>query len=391
MNWSFPTTIWFGPGRLSELSTAAAETGMRRPLVVTDRGLAGFSFVEQAATLVGAVDIFSDVDANPTGENVDAGVACFRNADADGVVAVGGGSAMDVGKLIAFAQGQTLSLWDFEDIGDRWKAANPATIAPVIAIPTTAGTGSEVGRAGVVTETATHTKRIIFHPAMLPRVVIADPELTVGLPPALTAGTGMDALAHNLEALCAPGYHPMCDGIATEGMRLIFENLEVVCRDGANLEARGHLMSAASMGAVAFQKGLGAIHSLSHPVGSLCGTHHGTTNAVFMPYVLAFNRSAIEPRIERLSAVLGIAGGFDGFMSRVLSLRSAIDMPHALSELGVSPNRVPAIASMSVDDPTAASNPVAFDENDATAMLEAALSGDIEAAARAGAGRSPRA
>ena len=257
--------------------------------------------------------VFSEVKPNPVESNLTAGIEAFRQGKHDGVIAFGGGSALDIGKLIAFQAGQTRPIWDFEDIGDWWTRADAEAIAPIVAVPTTAGTGSEVGRAGVITDEATHTKKVIFHPKMMPAIVIADPELTVGMPPFITAGTGMDALAHCLEAYCSPGYHPMADGIAVEGMRLVFENLPKAFANGSDLDARAHMMSAAAMGAAAFQKGLGAIHSLSHPVGALYDTHHGMTNAVFMPYVLAFNRDAIEERIARLAAYCGIKGGFDGF------------------------------------------------------------------------------
>ena len=262
--------------------------------------------------------VFSEVRPNPVAANVEAGVKVLREGRHDGVVAFGGGSALDVGKVVAFMAGQTRPMWDFEDVGDWWTRADPAGIAPIVAVPTTAGTGSEVGRAGVVTDEATHTKKIIFHPLMMPKVTICDPELTVGMPPAITAGTGMDAFAHCLEAYCAPSYHPLADGIAVEGMRLVKENLARAVADGSDLEARAHMMAAAAMGATAFQKGLGAIHALSHPVGALYDTHHGMTNAVFMPYVLAFNRPAIEDRIARLAAYLGLAPSFDAFLDFVL-------------------------------------------------------------------------
>jgi alcohol dehydrogenase class IV len=284
-----------------------------------------------------------------------------------------------MGKLIAFQSGQTRPVWDFEDVGDWWTRADADRIAPVIAVPTTAGTGSEVGRAAVVTNEATHTKKVIFHPKMLPVTVIADPELTTGMPPFITAGTGMDALAHCLEAFCAPGYHPMADGIAIEGIRLVFENLPVAFRDGKDLTARAHMMAAAAMGAAAFQKGLGAIHSLSHPVGALYDTHHGMTNAVFMPYVLAFNRSAIESRIERLAAYIGVDGGFDGFAKAVLSLRETLGVPHTLGGLikGLSMDgeRKSLIAEMAVVDPTAGGNPVPLTKEAALSILEQSISG----------------
>jgi alcohol dehydrogenase class IV len=321
--------------------------------------------------------LFSNVQPNPVEANLTAGVAAFRAGGHDGVVAFGGGSGLDTGKLVAFMAGQTRPVFDFEDIGDWWTRADADGIAPVVAVPTTAGTGSEVGRAGVLTDETTHTKKIIFHPKMMPRVVICDPELTVGMPPAITAGTGMDALAHCLEAYCSPGYHPMADGIAVEGMRLVFENLPKAVANGSDLEARAHMMSAAAMGATAFQKGLGAIHSLSHPVGALYNTHHGMTNGVFMPYVLAFNRPAIEAKIDRLAAWLGVAGGFDGFFAAVLDLRKRIGVPHTLDGLHVDGSRFDAMAEMAIVDPTAGGNPVPLTRDAARRLFQAAFDGDV--------------
>ena len=378
-NWNYPTRIRFGAGRLAELADACAALGIQRPLLVTDQGLANLPVTARALTLLQHYNrdaaCFADVKPNPVAANLLAGVTTYRDGGHDGVVAFGGGSGLDMGKLIAFMAGQTRPVWDFEDVGDHWMRADPAGIAPIVAVPTTAGTGSEVGRAGVLTDTATQTQKVIFHPQMMPGIVIADPELSIGLPPFITAGTGMDALAHCLEAYCAPGYHPLAEGIAVEGMRLVFENLRRVMIDGHDLEARGHMLSAAAMGATAFQKGLGAIHALSHPVGALYDTHHGTTNAVFMPYVLRFNRHAIEPKIDRLAAWLGIAGGFDGFVDAVLSLRSDIGVPHTLAGLGVGDRDRERIAAMAVVDPTAAGNPVPLDIDGARRIFQAALEG----------------
>ncbi len=378
-NWSFPTAVRFGAGRIGELADACRAARIHRPLLVTDSGLAALPIT--ATTLDVLADggleasLFSDVRPNPTEANLADGIAAFREGDHDGVIAFGGGSGLDIGKLIAFMAGQTRPVWDFEDIGDWWMRADETAIAPIVAVPTTAGTGSEVGRAAVITDEATHTKKIIFHPKMVPRIVICDPELTVGLPPFITAGTGMDALAHCLEAYCAPAYHPMAEGIAVEGMRLVFENLPKVIAQGADLEARAHMMSAAMMGAVAFQRGLGAIHSLSHPVGALYDTHHGMTNAVFMPYVLAFNRPAIEKRIDRLTGYLGIEGGFDGFMDAVLDLRTKITVPHTLAELGLDEARRDDIAAMAIVDPTAGGNPVKLTIEAAGMIFDKALAG----------------
>ncbi len=384
-NWSYPTAVRFGPGRIKELADACRAAGITRPLLVTDAGLAKLPITERALGLLKEaglpVALFSDVQSNPVESNVEAGLAVFRSGDHDGVVAFGGGSGLDTGKVIAFMAGQTRPLWDFEDIGDWWTRADPDKIAPVVAVPTTAGTGSEVGRAGVVTQEATHTKKVIFHPKMMPRVVICDPELTVGMPPSITMGTGMDALAHCLEAYCAPSYHPMAEGIAVEGMRLIFVNLPKAVANGNDVEARAHMMSAAAMGAAAFQKGLGAIHALSHPVGALYNTHHGTTNGTFMPYVLVFNRPAIEAKIERLAGYLGIAGGFDGFLAAVLDLRKKTGVPHDLKGLGVDGSRVDTIVEMSLEDPTAGGNPVPLTKEGSRKIFDAALKGDVAAAA----------
>ncbi|MEQ9811743.1 MAG: iron-containing alcohol dehydrogenase [Azospirillaceae bacterium] len=380
-NWSYPTAIRFGAGRISELAEACRAAGIDRPLLVTDRGLAAAPITERALDVLRgagmAPGLFAEVKSNPVDANLDDGVAAFREGGHDGVVAFGGGSGLDLGKLIAFMAGQTRPVWDFEDIGDWWTRADADAIAPIVAVPTTAGTGSEVGRAGVLTNAATHTKKVIFHPRMMPAVVICDPEMTVGMPPFITAGTGMDALAHALEAYCAPAYHPFSEGIAVEGMRLVFENLPRVLADGGDLEARGHMMSAAAMGAIAFQKGLGAIHSMSHPVGSLHDTHHGMTNAVFMPYVLAFNRPAIEGKLGRLAAWLGIAGGFDGFMAAVLALRQRVGVPHTLAGLGVGVENRQLIAEMAVVDPTAGGNPVPLTVDAALGLFDAAMEGRV--------------
>jgi alcohol dehydrogenase class IV len=384
-NWSYPTAIRFGPGRIKELADACKSAGVNRPLLVTDAGLAKLPITQMALDLVKQAGMqaamFSDVQPNPVDANVDAGVAVFRNGKHDGVIAFGGGSGLDTGKVIAFMAGQTRPLWDFEDIGDWWTRADPDKIAPVVAVPTTAGTGSEVGRAGVITQESTHTKKVIFHPKMMPKVVICDPELTVGMPPAITAGTGMDALAHCLEAYCAPSYHPIAEGIAVEGMRLVFANLPKAVANGKDLEARAHMMSAAAMGAAAFQKGLGAIHALSHPVGALYHTHHGMTNGVFMPYVLVFNRKAIEPKIERLAGFLEIDGGFDGFLAAVLALRKQIGVPHDLTGLKVDGSKAELISEMAVVDPTAGGNPIPVTKQGARKLFDAALKGDVAAAA----------
>ncbi len=361
-NWSYPTAIKFGAGRIAELADHCKAVGMKKPLLVTDRGLSTMPITKNALDILEAAGLgramFAEVDPNPTDKNLADGVKAFKDGGHDGVVAFGGGSGLDLGKAIAFMSGQTRPVWDFEDIGDWWTRANPAGIAPIVAVPTTAGTGSEVGRASVVTNSETHTKKVIFHPKILPSVTICDPELTVGMPKVITSGTGMDAFAHCLEAYCSPFYHPMSQGIALEGMRLVKEFLPRAYKDGTDIEARANMMSAAAMGAVAFQKGLGAIHSLSHPVGAIYNTHHGMTNAVVMPPVLTFNRPAIEAKINSAAAYLGIAGGFDGFFEYVLRLREELGVPDKLSALGVGTDRIDEMSEMAIVDPTAGGNPV---------------------------------
>ncbi len=381
-NWSYPTSIRFGVGRIAELAEACKVAGMKRPLLVTDPGLAKLPMIAEAvaANVKAGVPtaVFSELRSNPVAKNVEDGVRVLREGQHDGVIAFGGGSALDVGKVIAFMSGQTRPMWDFEDIGDWYTRANPAGIAPIVTVPTTAGTGSEVGRAGVIADERTHTKKVIFHPRMLPAVVISDPGLMVGLPAGLTAGTGMDALAHCLEAYCAVGYHPMADGIALEGLRLVKENLEVVYRDGKNLVARSHMAAAALMGAVAFQKGLGAIHALSHPVGAVYDTHHGTTNGVFLPYVLAFNRAAISERMAAAARYLGLAKpSLDGVIEWSLALRKAVGIPHTLKELGVGNDRFGELARMAEVDPTAGGNPRKLDLPGLQQLLEASYAGRV--------------
>jgi len=378
-DWNYPTQVRFGAGRVAELAAACTATGMRNPLLVMDAGLAtGAVATAVRAGLGGLVQTaYHDFRSNPTGEDVARGVAQLRRGGHDGVVAVGGGSALDTGKAIAFMAVQQRPLWDFEDVGDNWRLAETDGIPPIIAVPTTAGTGAEVGRAGVFHREQDDTKRIIFHPAMLPRIALLDPELTLGLPPAMTAGTGMDALAHCLEAYCSPRYHPMADGIAMEGMRLVREYLPRAYHRGDDLEARAHMLSAALAGATAFQKGLGAIHSLSHPVGALFDTHHGTTNATVMPYVLVCNRGAIEPRIERLARYLGIGGGFDGFLAWILELRGELAIPHTLAELGVDAAQATRLAPLALADPSTATNPLPLDVAAFTRLYDNCIQGTL--------------
>ena len=372
-NWSYPTAVKLGAGRIRELADHCKALGMKRPLLVTDRGLASMAITANALDILEAGGlgraIFADVDPNPNDRNLDDGVRAFKAGGHDGVVAFGGGSGLDLGKCVAFMAGQTRPVWDFEDVGDWWTRASIEGIAPIVAVPTTAGTGSEVGRASVITNSQTHTKKIIFHPKFLPGVTICDPELTVGMPKAITAGTGMDAFAHCLEAYSSPFFHPMSQGIALEGMRLVKTYLPRAYADGSDIEARTQMMAAAAMGAVAFQKGLGAIHSLSHPVGAVYHTHHGTTNAVVMPPVLRFNRPAIEEKITRAAAYLGIAGGFDGFYDFVLKLRADLGIPDKLGALGVGTDRIDELAEAAVADPSTGGNPVELTVDAARKLL----------------------
>lgn len=376
-NWSYPTAVRFGAGRISELADACASTGIKRPLLVTDKGLVTLPIIQKITADLEAkglkAEIFADVDPNPTGENLDAGLKVFRDGGHDGVVCVGGGSALDLGKVIAFMVGQTRPVWDFEDIGDWWTRADADAIAPNIAVPTTSGTGSELGRASVLTRTDTKEKKIIFHPKILPSVVIADPELAMSMPAWITAGTGMDAFAHCLEALSSPHFHPMSHGIAMEGLRLVNENLETAFSDPTNLEARANMMAAAMMGAVAFQKGLGAVHALSHPIGAIYGTHHGTTNAVLIPAVLDLNRPTIESTIQRVCAYLGVNGGFDGFRARVTSLNQTLNIPATLTALGLEQPDLDLIVKGALIDPSCGGNPVPLNAENLKDVLQKSL------------------
>ncbi|EDZ41005.1 iron-containing alcohol dehydrogenase [Rhodobacteraceae bacterium HTCC2083] len=376
-NWSYPTTIKFGAGRIAELPDACASAGMKNPLLVTDKGLANLPVTQDTLAILDAAGLgrsmFSDVDPNPSEINLAAGVAAYKAGGHDGVIAFGGGSGLDLGKMVAFMAGQTRPIWDFEDIGDYWTRADTAAIAPIIAVPTTAGTGSEVGRASVITDSVSHVKKIIFHPKVLPTVVICDPALTVGMPKFITAGTGLDAFAHCVEAFSSPHYHPMSQGMALEGMRLVKEYLPRAYADGADLEARAHMMSAAAMGATAFQKGLGAIHALSHPVGAVYNTHHGTTNAVFMPAVLKFNAPAIHDRFDAAAAYLGIDGGFDGFCTYVQDLNNSLMIPSNLGALGVGTDRLDDLVTMALKDPSCGGNPIELTAQNLCEILDDAL------------------
>jgi alcohol dehydrogenase class IV len=381
-NWNYPTSIRFGAGRIKELSDVCKSVGMKNPLLITDPGLAALPMVNNAIARNNAnglpTGLFSNVKPNPVSKNVDDGVKAYLAGGHDGVIAWGGGSGVDAAKAVALMVGQTVPIWDFEDVGDNWTRVNADGVAPIVAVPTTSGTGSEVGRASVIANEETHTKKVIFHPTMLPQVVICDPELVTGLPPALTAYTGMDALVHCFEAYCAPGYHPMAEGIALEGMRLVQQWLPAAVKDGSDIEARTHMMSAAAMGATAFQKGLGAVHSLSHPVGSIYDTHHGLTNAVFMPYVMSFNRLAIEGQMDLLARYLNLPGsGFSAVMDWVLELRQTFNIANTPVDLGVEENRLYELSEMAANDPTAGGNPIPVGTNEMKVMYQAAMAGRL--------------
>ena len=382
-NWNYPTTMWVGENRINDIAEACKNLGIAKPLFVTDNGLAETNIVKNTLKKLKdnqiSVELYFNVVGNPTGTNVTEGANYFNENSCDGVIAFGGGSGLDVGKAIAFMSGQTLPLWDFEDVGDNWTKANSNKIAPIIAVPTTAGTGSETGRASVILNEETGVKNIIFHPKFLPSIVILDPVLTLSLPAKITAATGMDALAHNLEAYCAPGYHPMADGIALEGMRIINEWLLEAVNNGSNIEARLNMLTAASMGSTAFQKGLGAIHSLSHPVNALNNIHHGLSNAIFMPYVLTFNRDVIEKKIIKICDYLELEErSFDGFVNWVLDLRKKLDMPHKLSEvIDEKDFDLDRLSKMALADPSTGGNPKKLSEKDMKLMYQHSLSGEL--------------
>ncbi len=382
-NWNYPTTIWFGAGRIEELPAACKALGISRPLLVTDKGLTKLPMVSQAVTYNQnssiSTGLFFDVKPNPNGTNIDDGVKQYRDDGHDGIIALGGGSALDAGKAIALMAGQSRPLWDFEDVGDNWQRADVNGIAPIIAVPTTSGTGSEVGRSSLIIDEKTHSKKIIFHAKMLPNIVIADPSLTTGLPANITAATGMDALSHNLESYCAPGFHPMADGIALEGMRLIKQWLTTACEQPHNIEARSQMMIASTMGATAFQKGLGAMHALAHPLGAIYDAHHGLLNAILMPYVLIKNRAVIETKMQHLARYLELDGGnFDALLSYIITLRSQIGIPNELQSIGIDNSRLNEIAAQAMCDPSAAGNPIQFTQEEYAALLDDAIHGRLE-------------
>jgi len=366
INWNYPTTMWFGLNRIKDIQKACNDLNMKNPLIVTDPGILQTDIINKINnSLNQSADIFSNVKSNPTGQNVEEGVSQFNHNNHDGVIAVGGGSGMDTGKGIAFMSKQERPLWDFEDIGDWWTRANSDVIFSIIAVPTTAGTGSETGRASVFTNEVTKEKKIIFHPKMLPSIVILDPDLTIPLPPSLTAFTGMDALAHCLEAYSSVIFHPLSQGIALEGMKIIKDNLFAAYKDGNNIRARAHMLASSSMGSIAFQKGLGAIHSLSHPIGAIYNTHHGLTNAVFMPYVLIRNKEAIENKIVDLSRYLNLSNpSFNSFLDWILDLRKSLSIPHTLKELIDDDSNFEKMSVMALNDPSTSSNPIKLNEKE---------------------------
>ena len=381
-NWNYPTTIWVGEGRIKELIEACKNLNITKPLFVTDRDLINLKMVEDIISDLKKnfrdLSIFSDISGNPVGENVNDGVNEFKKNECDGVIAFGGGSGLDVGKAIAFMHGQKRSIWDFEDIGDYWKRADENSIAPIIAIPTTAGTGSETGRASAIINKKTGIKKIIFHPKILPSIVILDPNLTLDLSPRLTAATGMDALSHNIEAFCAPGFHPMADGIAIEGIKLIKNSLIKAFHDGKDLKARSEMLAAASMGSTAFQKGLGTIHSLSHPINAQFNVHHGLTNAIFMPYVLTFNKELIERRIIKICDYLDLNKNFESFLDWILNLRKELKIPHKLSDV-VDKNKMnlDLLSKMALNDPSTPTNPKKMSIEDMKILYEHSISGKL--------------
>ena len=381
-NWNYPTTVWTGEGRTVDLPEACLLANIKNPLFVTDKDLVTLPMtiktIDSLKKIFKNINIFSKFSGNPFGKNINEGVEIYNKGKCDGVIAFGGGSALDVGKGIAFMCGQTRPIWDFEDIGDYWKRADENKISPIIAIPTTAGTGSETGRASAIINEETGVKKIIFHPKFMPTIVILDPILTIDLPPRITAATGMDALAHNLEAFCAPGFHPMADGIALEGMRLIKNSLSLAVKDGQNIKARSEMLAAGSMGSTAFQKGLGAIHSLSHPVNAQFNVHHGLSNAIFMPYVLTFNKKEISERIVSICDYLGLEKSFDSFMQWIMDLRIEFNIPHKLSDV-VDEEKIDLekLSKMAFDDPSTGSNPKKLTKEDMKTMYQHSISGEL--------------
>lgn len=382
-NWNYPTAVRFGVGRAAEIGAACKDLGMSNPLLVTDPGLASLPMIADAVKSCEAAGlkcaVYSDVKPNPVGRNVDEGVAAYKAGNHDGVIAFGGGSGLDAAKAIALMVGQTRPLFDFEDAGDNWTRVIEEGVAPIVAVPTTSGTGSEVGRASLITDEENHVKKIIFHPKMLPSIVVADPALTEGLPPHITAATGMDALSHNLEAYCSPFFHPMAEGIAVEGIRLVKEYLPAAVKDGSDMVARSQMMISSTMGATAFQRGLGGMHALAHPLGALYDAHHGLLNAILMPYVLIRNRSVLEDRMVRLAAFIGLEdASFDGFLNWVLDLRQELDIPNDLGAIGIDDEKAELVGKMATEDPSAGGNPIQLTAEEYTEVFLKAVKGDLD-------------
>lgn len=381
-NWNYPTSMWFGNGRIQDLPKACDELGISNPLFVTDSGMAKLDIVTNSlAVLKNAgknTALYSNVAGNPNDEHVMQGVAAYHAGNHDGVIAFGGGSGIDAAKAIALMVGQTGEIWDYEDVGDNWTRVNADAVAPIIAVPTTAGTGSEVGRASVITDETNETKKIIFHPTMLPSIAILDPELTIGLPKSITAFTGVDALVHAVEAYCAPGFHPMADGIAIEAIRLIVDALPKAVENGSDLEARGHMIVAASMAATAFQKGLGSIHSVAHQLGAIYHQQHGLLNAIILPYGLKQNADVIEQKMAHLCLVLGIENrSTEGFINFVVDLRNRLGIPHTLADIDITTERAVEIGEMAFKDPSTPSNAKPVTASDLQALFEAAVTGEM--------------
>ena len=357
---SFPTTIQFGPGASRLCGPHLKEMGFERPLVVTDKGLAALPLLAQfTATLADAglaASVYAGVFCNPTGSQVMNGAAAYKAHGADCVVGIGGGAALDVAKivgLLATREGDVMEyVWDHprvRPIGDK--------LPYFVALPTTSGTGSEVGRSSVISEEATHVKRVVFSAQILAKVVFADPELTLGLPPAVTAATGMDALTHNVESYLSPAYHPLCDGIALEGVRIAARSLATAVREPGNIDARADMMMSSMMGAIAFQKDLGAVHSCAHALGTVCDMHHGLANALMIDTVLAWNAEVVPKKFDELAHAVGVSGGAAGFLAWLKALKQEIGIVPSLEKAGVDRRSIPKLVAIATADICHQTNP----------------------------------
>jgi alcohol dehydrogenase class IV len=381
-NWNYPTTVWFGHKRVKDIVNACKQLNITTPLIVTDEALVKLPIMQDLLSPLKEENIsytvFSDVQPNPTKENVDMGVEVFKKYGCDGVIAFGGGSALDAGKTIAFMSNQTLNIWEFEDIGDNWSKADTSNIAKSIAIPTTAGTGSEVGRATVITDSKTHAKKIIFHPQMLPSIVILDPNLTYDLPKHITAWTGIDALVHSLEAYFSPLFHPMAEGIAIESIRLIKENLKTAFNEPHNEDARAYMLVSAMMGATAFQKGLGSVHSLAHTLGGLYNMPHGLANSIILPYAMYQNRSVIKDKAEKICKYCNIQNpSIESLIEYIMLLRKDLEIPNTLKEAKIPFENENNIGELAYKDPSTGTNAKKLDKKDFTKLFKAAYFGDF--------------